>query len=172
MKPPPPHGTRSRYFYHGCKCPACRGANAEYQRDRKTHCWPGFVSAGAVAAHLQSLGDQGIGTRAVADACDVDRLTISRIRSGRRARIQSRIAERILRVDAGARADSALVSPRQTRQLIAELVNSGYSRLWIARQLGYKGSGLPFLYLRRITALNASRVERLYRLIQAGKVSR
>jgi len=31
----PPHGTRDRYYYgDGCRCEACREANARYQRER------------------------------------------------------------------------------------------------------------------------------------------
>lgn len=28
----PAHGTRTRYTHHGCRCPDCRQANADYQR--------------------------------------------------------------------------------------------------------------------------------------------
>jgi hypothetical protein len=29
------HGTRSGYTNHGCRCVPCRGANAEYMRERR-----------------------------------------------------------------------------------------------------------------------------------------
>jgi hypothetical protein len=51
------------------------------------------------------------------------------------------------------------------------MVRDGYTRLWIARQLGYKSTGLQFR-LPTVSALNASRVERLYRRIEEGRVSR
>jgi hypothetical protein len=28
-----PHGTRTRYFFYGCRCKRCRKAGREYQRD-------------------------------------------------------------------------------------------------------------------------------------------
>jgi hypothetical protein len=124
-----------------------------------------------VSAHIRDLSAQGVGRRALADASDVNEHTLSFIKRGRRQKIRATTAARILGTDAGARADSALVSPRRTRLLIAELVRSGYTHLWIARQLGYKSGGLQFHH-KRITARNASRVERLYLLIQAGKVAR
>jgi hypothetical protein len=74
-------------------------------------------------------------------------------------------------VDADARADRALVPARRTHKLIRELVNDGYTKRFLARQLGYTGQGLPFSR-PSITARNASRIERLYRLIEQGRVSR
>ena len=31
--PPPPHGNRSRYAAHGCRCSACTKAQREYMRE-------------------------------------------------------------------------------------------------------------------------------------------
>lgn len=31
-----PHGTLTRYTWHGCRCEDCRGAMRDYNRDRRT----------------------------------------------------------------------------------------------------------------------------------------
>ena len=172
-KEPAPHGTRRCYFSRGCRCQECREANAAYQRERRK-LGPFQVSVDDVARHIIDLSTRGVGTRAIAEAVDLDRHTIQWIKRGRVRKIHRATAERLLKVDVDVMADHSLISARTTRARIAGLVEGGYTRLWIARQLGYKGTGLPFLYTksRWISAINALRVERLVKLINAGKVER
>jgi hypothetical protein len=171
------HGTRARYF-GGCRCEGCRRANARYQRERKARARtgaPGFVDAAGsgVRAHLLRLSRKGVGRRAVADACGLDAHTVWAIRRGKRLRICATTAARILAVDAGARADHARVSAAGPRRIVERLVDYGYTKLFLARQLGYRGAGLPFCYSGpMVSARTASRVERLERLIEQGRVSR
>ena len=153
----------------------CRAANSRYSVDRQHTVdqgdYRGLVSAEEARLFVIWLGSQGVGYKAVAAAASVSNSVMAKIKAGKRRKIRASTAARILAVDRSAVADGALISAGQTHRLIDELVDAGYTRVWITRQLGYKGQGLQFKF-DYITARNASRVERLYRLIQAGKVSR
>ena len=76
-------------------------------------------------------------------------------------------------MDRTAVADRALVSGGRTWALLNELLAAGYTKTFLAKQLGSR-SKTPSLQVEadRITALTASKVERLYRRIQEGRVSR
>lgn len=170
---PAPHGTRARYNYIACRCDSCRAAHAAYARERRRRKTP-MVEVNDIAVQIETLSKQGIGTRAIADATGLDRHAIQWIKKGRVQRVHSSTAQRILAVDQQAIADHATIPIAPTCRLIRGLVEDGYTRKWIARQLGYRGGGLPFLYTgsRRLSALNASKVERLCRLIAAGRIAR
>jgi hypothetical protein len=76
-------------------------------------------------------------------------------------------------VDRTAVADRALVSGGRTWALLNELLAAGYTKTFLAKQLGSRAKA-PSLQIQadRITALTASKVERPYRRIQEGRVSR
>jgi hypothetical protein len=76
-------------------------------------------------------------------------------------------------VDRTAIADRALVAAGRTWVLLNELLEAGYSKTFLAKQLGSR-SKTPSLQVEadRITALTASKVERLYRRIREGRISR
>jgi hypothetical protein len=158
-------GTRQKYL-DGCRCDPCRAANTEYLRQRRA---PGEVDATAARKHLLMLRRFDIGTRAVADSCDLDRDTVWRIVTGRRATIHATTAAKILSVDKDARADGSRVRAGNLRGMINLLVERGWTKRFLTRQLGL--GSLPLRH-RRITARNAMRIERLYRDINAGRVSR
>jgi hypothetical protein len=171
-----PHATRARY-QSGCRCAPCLEANREYQRTRKTESAPRLVSTARVRAHILALSRTGVGRKAIANACDLAESTVWRIRNGSFNVIRASTAKRILAVDANARADRSRVAADKTLDLIGRLVADGYSRRFLARQIGYRARvpSLPFLYNRRsdaIAARTASRVERLYVRIQQGRVAR
>jgi hypothetical protein len=169
-----PHGTRSRYIT-GCHCFKCRVANTNYETERAAKQRAGWharlVDTDRVIAHLKELSKAGVGYKSVAAAANVSHTSLAKIKAGKKTQLRADAEARILAVDQGAIADGALIDAAPTRRLIGKLVEGGYTRAWIAHQLGYSGQGLQFRF-STITALNASRVERLYRRIERGEISR
>ncbi len=168
------HGVRGRYVA-GCRCMLCRAANSRYscqaQRKHDAGETGHIASAEAARKHLLKLSHQGVGYKAVAKACDVAASVMLEVRNGRRRRIRQTTERRILAVDREAVADGALVSAGPTWRLLDELILGGYSKAQLARWLGYATPALQ-INRRQITAATASRVERMYRLVQEGRLSR
>lgn len=160
-----PHGMRIRYVA-GCRCAACRKANSTYecerQKARRAGDWNGIVCARAARAHMLRLSSRGVGRRAIQACTDVADTVLQEVRSGKKTRIRARTERKILQVTAAMAADHALVSSRRPRQLIAALLEEGYTERFLARRLGYKNDYLQF-GADRITVRNAARVKRLYR---------
>jgi hypothetical protein len=171
-----PHGTRHCYL-GGCRCVPCRAANSRYSCERaaaqRAGDWRGFVPATFVLGHIQKLRKAGIGYRAIAAAAGLSKSTMEMILTGERVQIRRHHADRILAVDRTAIADRSLVAAGRTWALLNELLEAGYSKTFLAKQLGSR-SKTPSLQMQadRITALTASKVERLYRRIKKGRVSR
>lgn len=158
---------------------ACPGVNGErcpigahLRKDSKGGCcracreklvWNGLVDAAPARSHLLSLSAQGIGRRSVEAACDVAHSILVEIKSGRKARIRRRTADRILAVDVGAVADHGLVSARESWRMIEELLELGCTRKEIARRLG-SSSAAPALQLRhgKVLAVTQSRVRKVH----------
>jgi hypothetical protein len=157
----------------------CRAANSRYQCARdaaKRHEGDhrGLVSAAEVRLFVRRLSELGIGYKTVCDAASYSRTSMVRILRGERTKIRADAAKRILAVDRSCVADGALISAAETRRLLRELIDLGYTRQWIARQLGSQAKTPSLQILRRdfVTARNASKVERLYRRLQAGEIAR
>jgi hypothetical protein len=167
------HGCRARYVA-GCRCLKCRAANSRYASERYEARQSGdcreCVPAEPARLHILKLSREGIGYKAVGEAAGAAGSIVAKIRLGERTEIRKSTEARILAVDADAIADGQIVSGDRTHALIRKLTADGYTRVWIAKQLGYKGRGLQFR--ERVTARTASRVERLYARILAGRVSR
>lgn len=172
-----PCGDRLRYLA-GCRCADCRRANSAYEsaraQARKAGDWNGIVPAVKARTHLAALAAQGVGRRAVGDACDVADSVLVEIIAGRKTRIRARTERAILAVTAAAAADRALIPAAPTWALLQELIADGYSKAELARQLGYK---TPALQLNRhqVTARNAADVASLHRrlrLVDAGPTLR
>lgn len=123
--------------------------------------------------HINKLRKAGIGYKAVAAAAGLAKSTLAMILTGKRRRIRRNHAERILAVDRSAVADGAIVPAGRTWALLNELLEGGYTKTFLAKQLGSRARR-PSLQIgtRWITALNASKVERLYRRIREGRVCR
>ena len=98
---------------------------------------------------------------------------MQKIIGGKQHKIRKHHADRILAVDRMAIADCALVSAARTWTLLNELLAEGYTKTFLARQMGSRAKR-PSLQIEahRITALTASKVERLYRRIREGRVFR
>jgi hypothetical protein len=171
-----PHGTRHRYL-GGCRCVPCRAANSRYSSKRaaaqRQGDWRGFVPATSVLKHIRQLGRRGVGYKAVADAASIARSTMRKIINGEQKQLRKHHADRILAVDRTAIADRALVPAGRSWKLLNELLEAGYTKTFLAKQLG-SGAKTPKLQIQadRITALTESKVERLYRRIREGRVSR
>ena len=157
-------GTRLQYMA-GCKCFKCRSANSAYERQRiaarKAGDWNGIVDATKARQHLLALRKKGVGRDAVHAASDVAVTVIQEIARGTITRIRARTERKILAVTPACREDGALVSAKPTWRLVALLLEEGFTKLRIARELGQKGRGLQ-LGKKQITVRNAARVERLY----------
>lgn len=132
-----------------------------------------MVDAAAAREHLLLLRRRGVGRRAVADATDLNYCTVFLISSGRRTQIRKLTAERILAVGVTARADHALVDAAGAWVKIRALLRRGYTKKQLAAWMGCKAK-VPSLQLRkdRITARSASKVDRLCRMLDEGRLER
>jgi hypothetical protein len=164
-----PHGTRVRYMT-GCKCMLCRAANSRYETERaaarKNGDWNGTVDAAPLRLHLRKLSRRGIGYKTVAAAADISKTTLFDVISRRKQRVRARTLRRCLEVTADAIADHALVKSAPTWAKVNRLLREGFSKAEIARRIGKKTPALQ-LNRRSVIAINASRVERLYRTVMA-----
>lgn len=168
-----PHGVRARYV-GGCRCMLCRAANSRYSSTRQAARDAGdrreLVSANEAVAYIRFLGGKGVGYKSVAAAAGLSPTTLQKILKGERTKIRRDAAKRILAVDQSAVADHALIDSRPTWKILDELISLGYTKRWLAQKLR-AGHSIQF-NRQRITAKSASKVERLYRLIEAGRISR
>jgi hypothetical protein len=131
------------------------------------------VDATEVRLHLQFLSRKGVGRRAIADACDLNPLTIFKIRTGGRPRIHTSTAQRILAVTEDARADCSLVPAAPVKYQLRTLIEDGWPRKLLSRELGFAGAWLPiYSQARKFEARTASKVERLVRRIEGGYLQR
>lgn len=162
-----PHGDRLRYL-GGCRCAACRRANTDYENARRAARlagdWNGIVDAAPARAHLLKLARLGVGRRAVAAATDIAHTVLSDVRSGRKRRIRARTERKILAVTKACASDAALVPARRTWRLLEQLLEEGYTKQRIARELGSKAK-VPALQVSRdfVLARTAHRVEVVHR---------
>lgn len=164
-----PHGVRARYAA-GCRCVKCRHANRVYARERYRAVRRGdrreLVPAERARRHILKLSRSGVGRDTVAAAAGVCITTVAAIRTGAKQRIRASTERAILAVGVWAARGSTRVPAGPTWQRIAWLLEEGFTRTRIARELGYATRALQ-LGREWITAENARRVERLYRTYAA-----
>lgn len=164
------HGDRLRYL-GGCRCDACRAANSAYERSRQlaraAGDWNGIVSAARARKHLQNLARRGVGRRSVQAATDIADTILSEIRSGKRTQIRARTEKKILAVTTAVLGDAVLVPAGSTWALIGELQAAGFTKGYLALQLGRK---TPALQLNKqfVTLRNKAAVERLHARLMAS----
>lgn len=160
-----PHGHRVRYMA-GCRCLKCRMANANYALRRIQACNRGegnaIVDASPAIAHLRELSRQGVGYKTAADAASVARSTVSKLVFGERTRARAQTVRRLLAVTAKARADHSTVRGGKTWRMINQLLEEGFTKARISRELGNK---TPALQIRHHSVLARTElaVERLWR---------
>ena len=104
------HGTRSQYVL-GCRCPACRNANAAYRKTARERAAAGdtadlrsqradTVDATAARKHLEGLKAEGFAMSSVASALegDLSYYTILKVQRGELMRIAKTTEALILSV--------------------------------------------------------------------------
>lgn len=159
-----PCGDRLRYMA-GCRCAECRRANTEYEKARykarKAGDWNGLVSAEPARAHLAELSRLGVGRRAVQAAADLSGSVLLAIIHGHKTQIRMRTERAILAVTTACASDHALIDAGPTWLLIDELLHLGYSKAFLAGQLGYANPALQF-NRQQVTVRNAYEVQRLH----------
>jgi hypothetical protein len=159
-----PHGNRLRYMA-GCKCFKCRRANSDYERQRQAARlagdWNGIVDAKRARRHLFRLSRVGVGQWAVCHATDIARSMIHEIKNGDRLRIRARTERKILAVTSASRGDASLVPAAKAWRLLEHLIDEGFTKSRLAKELGYRTRALQ-LRRDRITARNEQRVVALH----------
>lgn len=168
-------GTLGRYKV-GCRCFRCKLANADYARERAAAIrrgeWNGLIDVAPIREHLLKLRAQGLGVRQVADIAGLNVTSLRRVRQGKSRRMRADTVARVLAVRAEPQvlADGQCIDAGPTKKLLAKLLDGGYTRTWIADQLGMAGHRLQVY--DRITVRNAGRIQRLYDALQAGRIRR
>ncbi len=151
------HGTRARYVRgpdengqpgKGCRCDACRAANATAEREkyrlRAYGRWRPLVDAGPVREHLAVLAGRGIKTKRVSQLSGISHPAIVRIAEGRTVRVRAQTAEAILAVQPS----PDLLTPRAhvdgagTRRRLQALVAVGWTRSKLAEHIGIHHTNL------------------------------
>jgi hypothetical protein len=158
------HGDRSTYL-RGCRCFACREANRLYAIKQRTGA-TSLVRATRARHHLQNLARQGVGSQAAADAADVARFTIRRIRSGKSKKITRQSERRILALTKDAVADRGLIDRRSVDQMLLELIEAGFTPRQLALNFGYTNPVLQFNG-QRVQARTKMKVEKFYNRVMA-----
>lgn len=171
-RPPAQHGTRSKYTWGKCRCDLCKAANARYYWDRyqikrESGETNPLVSARRAREHLRRLRRAGMGRDAVAAATDLAAHTVQEIATGKRRRITLFTERLLLAVTDNLQLDGAMIPSAETKRLLRELLEEGYSEKEIAKHLGYRGRAVPLLRRDKITVRNAARVRRLHHRLTA-----
>lgn len=164
------HGTRSSYV-KGCKCHACRAANARYAKLAKYRSDKGIsvlVDSAPVKAHLAMLREHGIGKRTIAARSGVALTVVSRLigidNSRPARRVHPDTARKLLAVTLDAHADGAVVDGTGTRRRLQALVALGWTQTELANHIGWTTANLNNLILGDddVTRATADLVADLY----------
>jgi hypothetical protein len=124
-----------------------------------------MVDARPARDHLRRLSRQGVGTRAVSAASDVNRTTLGKIMRGERQQVRKSTLERILAVDMDAASDHACIPAGETRAILRELAPEYLTKKRLAEALGYRSYGIPSR--DRISVRNAHRIRKLHERVTA-----
>lgn len=166
-----PHGTRGRYN-SGCRCDECREANRMYERQRIRRALRGdvnpLVDAEPVREHILALRKKGIGTRTIAEYSEVGRTCITEIAAGRKTKVRKKTSDAIMSVDRKCIRDGHLVPAKGTWALIKWMLEEGFTKARIARELGCERPALQ-IKQHRVTAKTAVKVRRLHGRITLGE---
>ena len=175
------HGTRAAYVRDRCGCGPCTAANTAAERRRSTAIaygtWNGLVDAAEVRAHVQSLREQGLSLKRIAQLSGVGQGTVNALVYGEPARGRPPLSQvrpdtqrRLLtvRFQAAAVPAGRRVDATGTRRRLQALATLGWSVTSLATR-----SDLALRTLRRaltsttVTAETARAVTRLYDQLRA-----
>lgn len=142
-----PHGTNAKYVLEKCRCPDCTAASSAKERRRSKLRAMGRsaqVSSEAAREHVAYLMSCGMGYKRIGKAAGLNPRTIYVLMAGRSDR-NTAPPKRIYRTtEAKILAVRPSVVPRQTMNalpvwdMVADLMALGYSKAWIAEQLGHQ----------------------------------
>jgi hypothetical protein len=155
----------------GCRCDVCRGAYRFRERAIRANreaSGDGLVSAERTRRHLESLTTAGVGMNSIAAKTGCGRTHLRRLKDGLHKMVQAKTERAILAVK---QSDSLyrarVVDARPAWAMVAELVDEGFTKVEIARRLGYKTNSIPWRK-RWIDRKNAERMQAFYVAIMAG----
>lgn len=167
------HGTNACYRWglvgddwrNGCRCYECTSAGVLYEKRRAARKARGeepFVDNAEARAHLVWLESQGVGLRTVAEASGLTRSQLARIRSGSTTRSKPETVARVLAVHKGVAKGGAVIDGTRTMQLVAELVEMGWTKGAIAQALGASTKALQVCRRGTLLRSTADKVARLH----------
>lgn len=173
-----PHGSYVKYVVEQCRCEECReGARVYGQRrwramHRPDEAWVPYVPAGRAREHVKELSAAGIGPKTIAALSGVPHGSLAKLiygdpkrRMGPSRRIRPDTERRILSVTVEQVYGAQKIPAGPTWRLLDDLIARGFTRGWIAQQLGAK---VPALQISRnlVRASTARRVEELHRRLE------
>ena len=156
--PEVPHGS-VRSYWRGCRCLPCKGANAQYERQRRL-APDGLIDAEPARAHLRALKAKGVGRRQVARLTGVDHKHVWEIRSGYRKRAKRSTVKRLLACPAK-RAPSVIVTAWWAKRQLDALLTEGYTVEFLKDRIGVKVSTVQAA--ENVRAKVSNRIAALYR---------
>jgi len=158
------HGTR-RCYTHGCRCVACRDANAAATREHRAR--PvGTVDAAPARQHLAALRALGIGYRRAAHLARVAPATAQRVLAGTVSRLKPATAARLL-ATRPVLALGATVAGTKTWRFVDSLRREGFTHREIAFRLGAHSQQLQLH--RRVRVRSALKVAQLYQTLTGDR---
>jgi transcriptional regulator with XRE-family HTH domain len=169
------HGSFARYRA-GCRCRACRAANAAVVRHRRRQQaygrWLPLVDAEPVRAHVRGLQERGLGFERVAQLAGVSVRTVAYLLYGAPSkglppsrRIRPDSARALLAVRATDLPAAGWVHAAGTQRRLRALAAIGWSAPRLAEHLGMNPESLSRLMTQdkqRVTAVTAGKVRGLY----------
>lgn len=160
-----PHGTRTRY-QSPCRCERCRAANTAYENLRSQSERDYLVPSNAARKHLRKLRKSGVGYRGAAISAGLSRAGVLKILTGK-FRIRVSTERKVLAVTKDGLSDGAFVNSELTKARIAELLEEGFTKRRMAREMGIKG---VFQIARgaHVRAKTQMKVEKLHRRYMAA----
>lgn len=141
------HGTHAAYVLDRCRCRPCRDATRDYENARvrdRLYGRDAYTDATPARDHIRGLMANGVGLKRIAAISGVSNGALTKLVYGVNGRPPSRrirpdTATKILAVTEDHRATGANVDAYDTWQRIHALIALGYTRTWIAAQIGQRG---------------------------------
>lgn len=174
-----PHGDRRKYILERCHCDLCRQANNAYEKQRhrlKAYGKAGNVDAGPARDHVARLMAKGMGYKRIAAAAGLNPKTVHVLVAGRSERntpppeqIRKTTADKLLAVPFSA-VPRQLVDALPLWEMVANMMQRGWSQAWIAAQLGYSHGALQ-LDTIQVEAKNFAALLHLYRRTPGMRVA-